>query len=272
MLFEQIQSKFKENAHRNFVQDVQYWTCKKHPLHLVKCSFDITRYRPELFLQLGIDFPREIQSAVKKRQAEFLAGRFAVQMAIQASGIFPGGRTPQLPIGQYRAPMWPNNIVGSITHSTSKAMCVIGRSSDIESVGLDIEDIFSEELAADVAAQAHTQRERDILTAQGLPAHIATAVIFSAKESLFKAVFPFVKDYFGFEEARVCSFDLQENNLVLELSPYFAQQHNLPTRYSAFVQIDAEEIATCIIYDDASFIGEHRLPQRSGYQLGSRIG
>jgi enterobactin synthetase component D len=52
--------------------------------------------------------------------------------------------------------------------------------------------------------------------ALGLPFALALTLAFSAKESLFKALFPKVKIYMGFEWARVT--ELSEKTITLALS------------------------------------------------------
>ncbi|MNG03832.1 hypothetical protein D3C84_869280 [compost metagenome] len=59
---------------------------------------------------------------------------------------------------------------------------------------------------------------------QGLTLEAATSLIFSAKESLFKAAFPFIGHYFGFESARVVGFVRGEQTLILALEASLAQQ------------------------------------------------
>jgi enterobactin synthetase component D len=53
--------------------------------------------------------------------------------------------------------------------------------------------------------------------ALGLPFALALTLAFSAKESLFKALFPKVNTYMGFEWARVT--ELSEKTITLALAP-----------------------------------------------------
>jgi 4'-phosphopantetheinyl transferase EntD len=42
-------------------------------------------------------------------------------------------------------------------------------------------------------------------------------LVFSAKESLYKCLYPQVQRYFGFEAARVCAVDLARGTFVVRL-------------------------------------------------------
>ena len=48
---------------------------------IITCDYNLLYYGEELFQEFGIAFPECIQSSVLKRQAEFLAGRFAAKRA-----------------------------------------------------------------------------------------------------------------------------------------------------------------------------------------------
>ncbi|MGA9703968.1 4'-phosphopantetheinyl transferase family protein, partial [Pseudomonas sp.] len=107
-------------------------------------------------------------------------------------------------IGEDRAPVWPAHISGSITHSTGRAAAIVGHKAQWRGLGMDLENLLSLERAERLAGEILTADELQRMVA--LPReHIALLVTltFSAKESLFKALYPIVQKRFYFEHAEV---------------------------------------------------------------------
>ncbi len=132
-----------------------------------------------------------IARAIPKRQAEFAAGRRAARAALAA---FDHPATA-IPVGDRRAPVWPEGIVGTITHDRGYALAAVLPADAALGVGIDLTE------AAPLPGQTRTE----ILpfeTEAGFDDLTARAG-FSAKESLFKALFPSIRDYFGFSSAMV---------------------------------------------------------------------
>lgn len=135
-----------------------------------------------------------------KRQAEFLAGRLCARAALQQlEGLdcIPA-------IGEDRAPVWPGHISGSITHSTGHAAAIVGHKSQWRGLGMDLENLLSLERAERLAGEILTPDELQRMAA-GPREQIAqwVTLTFSAKESLFKALYPIVQKRFYFEHAEV---------------------------------------------------------------------
>lgn len=136
-------------------------------------------------------FPAEAEAmvrAVPDRRAEFAAGRRAARMALAALG-FPEAA---IPVGPHRAPVWPGSISGAITHDRGVALAAV-IPSPRGAVGIDLTEAAP--LPDDIRETVLPHREEEGLS--GLEARAA----FSAKESLFKALFPRTEAFFGFEAA-----------------------------------------------------------------------
>jgi len=137
-------------------------------------------------------FPDEAQAverAIPKRQAEFAAGRRAARLALTGIGR-PASSIPQ---GKDRAPEWPSGIVGSISHDKGHALAAVLPRDTCLGLGIDLTE----------NAPLPGKTRREILPhpeEAGLDGIIARAG-FSAKESLFKALYPSVGKYFGFKSA-----------------------------------------------------------------------
>lgn len=114
--------------------------------------------------------------AVSKRRAEFHAGRIAARDVLAALGIvdFPLLRLDN------RAPLWPDAIKGSLSH-TDDIACAIALRSD-RPVGVDLER--NAPLSAEVENAVSDAQERRAFSEHTSPARI----VFSAKESVYKCI------------------------------------------------------------------------------------
>ena len=175
------------------------------PATLPGTVFLSTRFEPKLlepgdFQRCAVPPPASIQRSVAKRQAEFLAGRLCARSALQQlEGL---DFTPA--IGEDRAPVWPSHISGSITHSTGHAAAIVGHKAQWRGLGMDLENLLPFERAERLAGEILTPDEMQRMAA-GPREQIAQLVTltFSAKESLFKALYPIVHKRFYFEHAEV---------------------------------------------------------------------
>src|SRR5207247_1192408 len=84
------------------------------------------------------------------------------------------------------APVWPEGITGSITHTRGYAAALVGETRFFSGIGLDAERVGG--VTQDLWPRLFTQRERDHLMGldQATQPVVAT-LIFSAKEACFKA-------------------------------------------------------------------------------------
>lgn len=176
------------------------WPRPLSNLRLVAVAFDETRLHDDDYVDSGIEMPDNLQRAVAKRKAEYLAGRLCAREALRrAIGIeaVPG-------IGGDRAPQWPTGSVGSITHSHDKAAAIVGDARQYTSVGLDMEFVMPDERALKLADQiltsAEKQRFHSALVSN--PGEFLT-LVFSLKESLFKTLYPLTQKRFYFEDAEL---------------------------------------------------------------------
>ncbi|EHR8837789.1 enterobactin synthase subunit EntD [Shigella flexneri] len=145
-----------------------------HTLHFVE--FDPANFCEQDLLWLP--HYAQLQHAGRKRKTEHLAGRIAAVHALREYG-YKG--VPA--IGKLRQPVWPTGVYGSISHCGATALAVVSR----QPIGIDIEEIFSAQTAAELTDNIITPSERKLLTDSGLAFSLALTLAFSAKESAFKA-------------------------------------------------------------------------------------
>lgn len=148
---------------------------------------------------------RDISNATPKRQNEFATGRAAARRALQTLSI----SAQSIPRARDRQPIWPERIVGSISHAEGFAAAIVGHEENHAGVGLDIEG----------ASMLKKELRKFILTPHECEQRAAKPFVvesprckvsFIAKEALFKAVYPISRKFFGFQDAQV---DIQENGI-----------------------------------------------------------
>ena len=141
-----------------------------------------------------------VARAVPKRRGEYAAGRACARAALAALGAAPG---PLLRDGR-GAPVWPDGVVGSITHCDGYRAAAVARSADILTIGVDAEPHGP--LPDGVLEAVHsTDEERGALKAltASLPQVHWDRLLFSAKETVYKAWYPYHRRFLGFEEAEL---------------------------------------------------------------------
>ncbi|POA77034.1 4'-phosphopantetheinyl transferase [Pseudomonas sp. DP16D-R1] len=167
---------------------------------LLSTHFNTSQLVSDDFQRSAIEAPATIQRSVAKRQAEFLAGRVCARAALQQLE----GLNVSPAIGEDRAPVWPAHITGSITHSTGRAAAIVAKKSHWRGLGMDLENLLNTERAERLAAEILTPPELQRMAA-GHHDQLAlwVTLTFSVKESLFKALYPIVRQRFYFEHAEV---------------------------------------------------------------------
>jgi 4'-phosphopantetheinyl transferase EntD len=145
-------------------------------------------------------FPGEqdlIAKAVVGRRREFVTARRCARDALRALGL------PAVPIrtGERREPLWPSGVVGSITHCAGYRAAAVCRAGALASLGVDAEPHAP--LPPGVLDSVTTPSDRGRLDALALthPELHADRLLFSAKESVYKAWYPLTGRWLGFEEA-----------------------------------------------------------------------
>lgn len=175
-------------------------------LHPLKSPFDtsiafavVTATEDESILLLPEEEALLSKSASLKRRSEFARGREAAHRAIlQLGGAV---RSPILK-GQNREPLFPEPYIGTISHSDGIAVAAVTLKSSVLSLGIDVQKVsnrFSPELIGQFASESETRWIADggVLQTQ------RALIIFSAKESIYKALNPIVKEWFGFSVAEI---------------------------------------------------------------------
>lgn len=165
--------------------------------------------------------PEQLMPAVLTRKAEYLAARYAAKRLLRLFNL-----SPQLAIAHDRRPVWPAAVKGSISHCANQALVVVAKADSIWAVGVDI---------AQCQCGKMQQISQHIMTAQEfalyecLPFsldHFVT-LVFSAKESLFKALYPSIGTFLGFDSARLITINPLQKQLVFALNITITQHDSI---------------------------------------------
>jgi len=209
-------------------------TPKGVPLSVYLGTFDVEKFSMAAFAAAGIACPPGVARSVHKRQAEFYFGRLAARQALNALGISGF----DVRVGEARQPMWPVDVIGSISHTHTYAAAVALRRGECSGVGIDLEHMAGPDAAAALASTIIDAEELRYLQTLNrvLPINTLLTAVFSAKESLFKAAFNEVGRYFDFSAVRVFLIDPEAGFIRLRLTE---------TLCGAFVDGQVCEIGFC---------------------------
>lgn len=147
-------------------------------------------------------FPAEervIARAVDQRRREFRTVRGCAAEALAQFGL---PRPPLLP-GRRGDVTWPPGLTGSMTHCTGYRAAAVARLADVAALGIDAEP--HDVLPAGVLDLVARPEERGLLTelARDRPQVCWDRLLFSAKESVFKAWYPVMRRELDFDRAGV---------------------------------------------------------------------
>lgn len=147
---------------------------------------------------LFADEERAIAAAVASRRAEYITVRACARSAFARFGV----KRPSLAPGADRAPTWPEGFVGSLTHCAGFRGAALARATEFIALGIDAEP--NEPLPEGVWDVVSVPSERGQICRS--PVH-RDRLLFSAKESVFKAWWPLTGRWLEFGDVTVAFHD-----------------------------------------------------------------
>lgn len=144
------------------------------------------------------DEARHLHNAVRKRAEEFAAGRLCARLLLRELGI----QNFAIEVGAHRQPLWPKDLVGSITHTAGFCAAVVARKKSLRSVGIDTEITGSVQpkLWRGICTPSETIWLRGLPESERLA---AATLIFTAKEAFYKCQFAVTQERLGFHDVSV---------------------------------------------------------------------
>ncbi|MDX1453738.1 MAG: 4'-phosphopantetheinyl transferase superfamily protein [Oleiphilaceae bacterium] len=183
---------------------------------------------------LGYQLPPGTVRFSAKRLKEFMAGRLCAIRAMAGLNV----HTQTLEINTDRSPVWPNEIVGSISHTDSRAIALVGDSRVYRSIGVDLQPAVDPDTRQELRSIIMTEVEFELVKAM-LHLH-AFELVFSAKETLFKALYPLTKCFFEFHDAQVTALNTQRHYVDLRLLKTLGSGFEEGTSYRVHYLIDQD--------------------------------
>ena len=155
-----------------------------------------------------------VRHAVERRRAEFAAVRGCARRALARLGVAGGAILP----GGGGAPVWPPDVVGSMTHTDGYCAAAVASATQVRALGIDAE--LHGRLEEGVRDLVLTDVER--LRCRALPTGTCWDMVsFSAKEAVFKAWYPLTRSRLGFRDV-VLRIDPERRTFLARVLPVAA--------------------------------------------------
>jgi len=137
-------------------------------------------------------------SASPKAREQFLRGRAAAHMSLRQIGrdCSAIGR------GERGRPLWPTGVVGSISHSADTAIAATALVTEVRGIGIDLESLMPLR-AANILSRIALPSEAQWVSSDAELFQQRLVLLFSAKESIYKALYPLTNTFFGFHDAEL---------------------------------------------------------------------
>ncbi|MEB5972497.1 4'-phosphopantetheinyl transferase family protein [Pantoea dispersa] len=209
---------------------------------LAWCRFDRQQWHAGLYPQWQLPLPFALQQAASKRKIEYLASRWLVRQHLAQLGIsdFVLHNAPD------RSPCWPAGIRASLSHSHDCVVVAATRANLC--VGIDVEQVMAEETAQETAELLMNAQERALLEGQPLPFAQAATLLFSLKESLYKALWPQLHQPMAFHQAALIALDLPQQRARLQLRQDFSAAFNRSTVLDARFWLQPTRVVTLLTH------------------------
>lgn len=161
------------------------------------CAIAVDTVRDEHAATLFPEEERILGRAVEKRRREFVTARACARAALAKLGL-PAG---PIGSGERGEPLWPPGVVGSITHCEGYRACAVARAREVATIGIDAEPHapLPDGLLGDIALPEELSALERLRRSS--PQIHWDRLLFSAKESVYKAWFPLARRWLGFEDA-----------------------------------------------------------------------
>lgn len=231
----------KKSSAEYFISSSEMGMVDNYPsLYYSIVTFVTEDYHDGLFKEFGIPFPEQLNMAVARRKAEYLAARYAAKNILKSynSDESPGTAAD-------RSPVWPSKWRGSLSHSREYAMAVITPDESGLTPGIDIE-FFAPETMQETAHLFASADEQKRLALSGMDYATALLIAFSAKESLYKALYPETGRFFDFDAARVCKIEPLHQCITLELTQTLCASRAKGSQIKGYYDVSDGKVITII--------------------------
>lgn len=188
---------------------VDNWSCGPFTVHRLRSIPDLSLHR--------LERQRAAEFSHRQRRTEFIKSRLLYR-------VVSGNDTPLLNKMSGEC-IWPLGFSGSLSHKNGQV--VLAYRQGTTPIGIDLEVIRTSPNTA-LERMVLTEDERRLLSCSSEDRPRLFFTIFSAKEALFKCLYPFTQKMFYFHQAVVEQIDGIDQSMVLvtqqrRLTAYYAQ-------------------------------------------------
>lgn len=149
-------------------------------------------------------------------RAHTAAGRAAAHAALSKLLANDDARTRiDILRDEHRAPIWPQGIVGSISHTLGLAIACVAKASDYRGIGIDTER-RARTLKSFNPRLFTSDKERDWLSSSSTTLASAEVLLLSAKECVYKAVYQCTGERLGFHAAELSCVENTKERVCFE--------------------------------------------------------
>lgn len=215
---------------------------------IVMCEFESPTDEPTAADEPSVEIalPDSIAASAPVRVESFIAGRAVARLALERLRV----DATDIAIAHHRGPVWPDGVVGAITHSKHIAAAVVAHATNYVGLGFDSEPVMADTTAAELADSIAPEWLAQFGRA---PTALELTVVFSAKESLFKCVRPLVSDFFEFADAAVVAIDMHTGALHLRICRVLAAHVPVGREFTARFALRHASVHTWVAWPVTAF-------------------
>lgn len=175
-----------------------------------------------------------------KRLSDFSTGRYCAKKALEELGLFD----VIIPIGKDREPIWPDGIVGSISHCDSMVGSIVALKENYNSIGLDIEEIGK--VGEELWDLLFTAKEIEFLYSLSVDDLVQfSTILFSMKEAFYKMQFPLTETFLDFKDVEI---EVNDGRFYLKILTEFPSKNKLPILNELFYLLEKNAVITYTFY------------------------
>lgn len=172
--------------------------------------------------------PAFLKDALPSRLEEFFSGRVVAEAILRhhfASKAMISSKSQHLP-------QWPHTYLGSISHNQQQLLVMV--SAEYSYVGVDLKEHISQQTAEQIADLILTRKEQQYWL-QEVKQYISytqyVSLLFSMKESLYKAVYPIAMNYIDFLEVEMIEVNMNQRRAHFQFCTNIQKKYALSSDY-----------------------------------------
>ena len=208
--------------------------------HVFSATCPISEVNEDELHDQELEISKQFKSPARRTQ--YIAGRIAARRAIK--NCDPNFSQPILRSTE-GLPLWPSSFIGSISHNDEIAIASITASSNYLALGIDLEAL-NRDLEIAIEKRVFTDREREWANQEKGRLKERLLSTFSAKESIYKALYPVCKTVFGFKDLEL-EWNSDNQSFKARLLEHLSEQFSRDSVFNVKVKVFNNLILTGLV-------------------------